>query len=356
MDDPLRQHEARVYHRARRRIGFASGIVSFALLVALVAAAGDIGGWWTLAVLGPGLWLAGLPFGVLGYRLSRRHGLSRQAPRGWFGDRLKGAAVGAVLGGAAAAGLLGLQRVLPDGWPVAAWAAAAALSLVMVVLFPIVLLPIFLRSEPLQEGPLADVLWRTAREAGVAIRELRLLKMGEKTSAANAMVAGLGPTRRIYVGDTLAEERDGEDDGALARTRVVLAHELGHQVHQDVWRLLGASLPTLAVGMAGCWAGVQLLAPDGPGHLTALPAAVLGYGIASALVSPLGAAYSRRLERGADRYAVELTGEGETYALAFERLVEQNLSELDPPWLYHLLTGSHPAPRERIAAARRWQD
>jgi Zn-dependent protease with chaperone function len=53
---------------------------------------------------------------------------------------------------------------------------------------------------------------------------------------------------------------------------------------------------------------------------------------------------------------VELTGEGETYALAFERLVEQNLSELDPPRLYHLLTASHPAPRERIAAARGWQD
>ena len=63
-----------------------------------------------------------------------------------------------------------------------------------------VLLPIFLRSRPLDPGPLADALTQTAAQAGVAVRELRLLLMGEKTSAANAMVAGLGPTVRIYVG------------------------------------------------------------------------------------------------------------------------------------------------------------
>jgi STE24 endopeptidase len=220
----------------------------------------------------------------------------------------------------------------------------------------VVLLPLFLKSEPLAEGRLADELWRTARAAGVTVRELRLLRMGEKTSAANAMVAGLGPTLRIYVGDTLTEERDEGADGALARTRVVLAHELGHHAHGDVWRLLALSALTTAVGMAGVWVGVETLAPHGAGHLSAIPAAALGYAAASTLVSPLGAAYSRRRERAADRYAVALTGEGETFALAFERLVEQNLAELDPPRVYHLLTGSHPAPRERIEAARARQD
>jgi Zn-dependent protease with chaperone function len=40
------------------------------------------------------------------------------------------------------------------------------------------------------------------------------------------------------------------------------------------------------------------------------------------------------------------------FARALERLVARNLGELDPPRLHHLLTASHPAPRERIAAAR----
>lgn len=356
VDDPLRQAEARVYNRARRRMGLASGALSLALLAGLAVIAGRIGGWWTLAGLGPGLWLAELPAGYAGYRLARRHGQSRQKPAGWLADRLKGTAVGAVLGGLAAAALLGLMRLWPHGWPFGAWAAAVAFSALLAVVWPVVLLPIFLRSEPLREGPLADELWRTARAAGVAVRELRLLHMGEKTAAANAFVAGLGPTLRIYVGDTLAEQRDEDAGGALARTRVVLAHELGHHVRRDSWRLMALSAGLTALGIAGSWAAVELAAPDGPGHLTALPAVVLGYALASALGSPLAAAYSRRRERAADRYALELTGEGETYAAAFERLAEQNLAELDPPRLYHLLTGSHPALRERIETARGWQD
>ena len=109
------------------------------------------------------------------------------------------------------------------------------------------------------------------------VRELRLLKMGEKTAAANAMVAGLGPTVKIYVSDTLAEPEEGEDEGgALARTRVVLAHELGHHVHHDLWRLLTMSVATLGVGIAGAWAAIEAFAPHGAGHLSTLPAAVLG--------------------------------------------------------------------------------
>ena len=47
-----------------------------------------------------------------------------------------------------------------------------------------------------------------------------------------------------------------------------------------------------------------------------------------------------------------MTGQGERYAVTFERLVAQNLMELRPPKLWHTLTASHPMPAERIAAAR----
>jgi STE24 endopeptidase len=79
---------------------------------------------------------------------------------------------------------------------------------------------------------------------------------------------------------------------------------------------------------------------------------VIGFSLASTVLSPLGAAYSRRRERAADRYAVSVTGQGERYAETFERLVEQNLLELHPPRVWHTLTASHPTPAERIASAR----
>jgi STE24 endopeptidase len=142
-------------------------------------------------------------------------------------------------------------------------------SVALSVLFPVLLLPLFMKSEPLSDGPMADELWATVRSSGVPVKEMRLLHMGEKTSAANAMVAGLGPTLRVYVGDTIAEGEDAEE--GLTDTRLVLAHELGHHAHGDVWRLLGITALTLAAGMAGAWLGVRELSPDGPGHLTSLP-------------------------------------------------------------------------------------
>ena len=346
----LRQDEARPYNRARRRIGYASTAVGLVALVAVVVAAGSLGTWGCIAALGIALPLLDMPFAVAGYRLSRRYGLSRQTPGGWLADRAKGLAVGAVLGVAVAGGLILIQRAAGDLWPLPAWAAAVALGGLLAALFPVLLLPLFLKSEQMAGGELADAMWATAKAAGVKVRELRLLKMGEKTAAANAMVAGLGPTLRVYVGDTIAEGSEAET--GIEDTRLVLAHELGHHVTNDVWRLLAWSALALAAGMAGAWASVRWLAPDGPGHLTCLPALMIGFMLASSAISPLGAAYSRRRERAADAYAVSVTGQGERYAETFERLVEQNLMELRPPRLWHALTASHPMPADRIAAAR----
>jgi len=349
-EDPLRQRQAREYHRTRRRLGAVDSVMGLVALVAIVAGAGALGGWGCAAALVLVLPALSLPFGYAGHVLSRRNGLSRQTTGGWLADAAKARAVGLVLGTIAAAGVLACQRAWPDGWPLPAWAAGMVVLIALSVLWPVLLLPLFMKSEPLRDGPLADALWQTVRTTGVPVRDMRLLHMGEKTSAANAMVAGLGPTLRVYVGDTIGEQAD--DQTAVTDTRLVLAHELGHHARHDTWRMFTVSAAALAVGLAGAWLAVRELAPDGPGHVTALPALLLGFSLASTLVSPLGAAYSRRRERAADAYAVSVTGAGERYAETFERLVSQNLMELRPPRLWHALTASHPAPAERIAAAR----
>src|SRR5436305_13383281 len=224
--DPLRQAEATAYNRVHRRLAWADTAVGLAALVAVVAAAGSLGGWGCVAALAIVLPALSLPFGYAGYRLSRRHGLSRQTPGGWLADQGKARPVGLALGAPVALGLLGLQRLWPGWWPLPAWAGAMVLVVALSVLWPVLLLPLFLKSEPLADGPLADALWETVRATGVRVKEMRLPRRGEKTSAANAMVAGLGPTLRVYIGDTIGE--DAAADVALTDTRLVLAHELGH--------------------------------------------------------------------------------------------------------------------------------
>ena len=173
---------------------------------------------------------ASLPFSVLGWRASRRVGLSRQTAAGWAADHAKGLALGMVLIVPAAVVVTLLQRRAPAAWPLLVWLVATLMSLVVTILAPVVILPLFLRAERLESGALWQMTRDVCARAGVAVDDVRLLAMSEKTSGANAAVVGIGPTRRILLGDTLVDSDD------LAETRAVLAHELAHHKHHDMWR------------------------------------------------------------------------------------------------------------------------
>ena len=74
---------------------------------------------------------------------------------------------------------------------------------------------------------------------------------------------------------------------------------------------------------------------------------VLGF-----LVTPIVAAWSRRLEREADRVAIEVTRAPEAFVAAMERLGQLNLAERQPGRLRELLFATHPSLEARIAAGR----
>jgi STE24 endopeptidase len=215
---------------------------------------------------------------------------------------------------------------------------------------------LFLRSTALPPGALRDELLGLARRAGVSVSAVRVLHAGAKTAAVNAFVAGFGPTRRIMLFDTLLGEEEAPDAARLSETRAVLGHELGHHRSLDLWRFVGLGAATTFASFAIA-AGLLAIAPDalahgGAGSIASLPAFALCLGLAELPFGLITAAYSRRRERAADAFGVQLVGSGEAFARALERMCAQNLAELAPPWLYVTLRMSHPAPAERIAAAR----
>ena len=358
----LRQDEARAYRRASRRRGRYAAAVSFAVLVAAALVADTVDGWLPgpapvraallVLVLGVVHEALQLPFGLAGHRAAAAAGLSVQSVSGWLSDRAKGWMIAAVLGLPAVALLVAGQRALPDGWPYAAWGASLALSLVITVLAPVLLLPLFLRSEPLAPGALRTMAEELVARSHLRVRDIRLLIMSEKTTSANAAVVGLGPTRRILLGDTLTG--DQEDDERLAEARAVLAHELAHHAHGDMWRGLSleaaSSLIVWPVAAALLAWLPEALAHGGAGDPASLPAFALAFGVVSLPLGLVSAWHSRRRERAADAYAYRLA-DGESFARAMERLVASNLGELMPPWLTRV-RASHPPSGERIAAAR----
>ena len=105
-------------------------------------------------------------------------------------------------------------------------------TVVMANLAPILILPLFYKFSPLPEGELTQRLLALADRAHTRVRGVFTMHMSNKTTAANAALMGLGNTRRIVVGDTMLDRYTPDE------IEVVLAHELGHHVHHDIWKLI----------------------------------------------------------------------------------------------------------------------
>ncbi|MBT8226683.1 MAG: M48 family metalloprotease [Dactylosporangium sp.] len=298
--------------------------------------------------------LATLPIAAWQHRIVRRYGLSTQDWGAWGVDVLKSYAIGAVIGAVAVAGFFTITRLAPRWW----WAPAAACAAVLVVLvsfvYPVLVEPVFNRFTPMAQGQLRDELTTLAERDGVPVRDVLVADASRRTRAVNAYVSGFGPTRRIVVYDTLLGE------APPAEISSVVAHELGHARDRDVLvgtllGALGAAAAVVGLYLLGSWGG--LLRRAGVDSLTqprAVALIVALVALAGLAAGPVQAGISRRIEARADAHALTLTRDPATFEAMQARLSRVNLGDPDPPWLEHLLFGSHPSTVERMAAARAW--
>jgi STE24 endopeptidase len=117
--------------------------------------------------------------------------------------------------------------------------------------------------------------------------------------------------------------------------------------------MIGATVFVLVVWLLLRWPTLRAaIGASAPGDPKVAPFLLLLGSAVGLLVSPLGAALSRRWERQADAFSLELTHDPETFESTHRRLALTNLADLAPPRLVYLAWSSHPTPPERIAAAR----
>jgi len=239
--------------------------------------------------------------------------------------------------------------VWPEGWWLAAGAIFAALIVGLTNVAPVLLVPLFYSVKPLAREALSMRLLRLAERAGARVLGAYEWGLGEKTKKANAALTGIGRTRRILVSDTmLAEYTDDEIE-------VVLAHELAHHVHGDIWKGIAFEAALIVTGFfLAARALSALVAPlrlGGSDDVAGLPLLLLAAGAVSLVLVPVRHTMSRAFERSADRFALDLTRNPAAFISAMRRLGAQNLAEDRPSRLVQLLFYSHPPLRERIAAA-----
>jgi STE24 endopeptidase len=284
--------------------------------------------------------------------LEHRYGLSTESVRRWIVDQLKGAALG---GGFSLAGFWALyfaMRHWPHWWWLAAAAGFATVVVVLTRLAPVLLMPIFFTFRPLGRTELGERLLALSRRAGVSVTEASEWQLSDRTKKANAALTGFGRTRRILLSDTLLASYSDDE------IEVILAHELAHQVHHDIWRGIAVQTLVMTLGFFVASRVLAVAAPrlgwQGVADVAGLPVLLLSAGLLSLLLLPAVNAASRRMERAADRFALSMTGNVEAFSSAMRRLAEQNLSEEHPSRFARWMFYTHPPVRERIDAAQAW--
>jgi STE24 endopeptidase len=287
-----------------------------------------------------------MPVRVLGRRRRIAVGLDTQSWRGWLTDQAKAQAISLLFAAGAGAGILVAVRRFPRSWWLPVSAASVGVGAVLAALAPVVLDPIFNDFTRLPEGETrADVL-ALARDAGVTVGEVYSVDASRRTTAANAYVTGLGPTKRVVLFDTMLDGYSRDE------VRLVVAHELGHVRHRDVPRNVAfMALVAPAVAWAVQQVSGRLSAERGtPGSL---PALALSAALVAAPLAPISSRLSRAMERRADQFSLELAGpEAAGAFISFERgIAVQNVADLEPPrWLTGVMA-SHPPTLERIGMA-----
>ena len=282
--------------------------------------------------------------------LDRRYGLSRDRLRTWIVRRVTTTFLCVLVCALAAVFVYVAVRSWPTSWWMMAGIFFSAWTITLTHVAPVLILPWFYHFRPLAQRPLRARLESLTRRVGAPVTKILEWQLGQNTPRPNATLVGIGRTRQVLLTDTLLAEYSDDE------IEVVLAHELGHHVHRDIWRTVAyeAVAATLVFGAAHWvvgWAS-GFLGIESQSDVAGLPLGVLTAGVVVMLLAPVTNSLSRSHEKRADEYALEVTGNPGAFVSVLRRVSAQHLAEDRPSrlvkWFFYL----HPPLSDRLASVR----
>jgi STE24 endopeptidase len=292
-----------------------------------------------------------------GYVRQHEYGLSNQSLGRWFGEWLKGVAVG----GAGVGLVLWIPYLLlrksPSRWWLYAGLATVPIAALTLVITPVWVDPLFNEYVPMQDKKLETRILALAERAGIQGSRVYQVNKSQDTKAVNAYVTGLGGTKRIVLWDTILAKL--EPDQVL----FVTAHEMAHFVlrHTLAFIVAAAILTLVSLYVVHRVAGrliERFSRRFGFDHLSdvaSFPLLLLLGSLVSLILAPAVLAFNRYQEHEADRFALEITRDNRAAATTFVRLQQENLSVPRPGTLYMLWRGSHPSLGDRVDFANHYR-
>jgi STE24 endopeptidase len=308
------------------------------------SAAGRLGTGMLLGMLGFALvWAVQLPFTVAELWWERRHDLTQVG----YVDAVLGNWL--ALGGeftflcVALAVVMGFARRVGDNW----WLPAAPVFVGLALLFAFVN-PWLTDTHPLHDAKLRAAATRLEKIEGVPRTPIEVEPTRDITSLPNAEATGIGPSRRVILWDTLLDGRF-TDREVIA----VLAHEIGHLNHNDIWRYVGW-YALLAFPGAFLIARITRTR-GGMARPQAVPLSLLALVGLSLLAQPLDNVFSRRVEAAADWASLQATKDPNAERQLFRRFLPTTLSQPNPPTWDYVMLENHPTIMQRLAMVEAWR-
>ena len=293
--------------------------------------------------------LADLPFDYYhSFVIEDRYGFNTKTIKIWISDLVKSLLVIIVLGGFLLSALLLMLTYAGMNWWVWAWVVFLCFQLLMTVLYPTVIAPLFNKFTPLEENNLKADIEQLAKKEGIEIEGIYQMDATRRTRHTNAYFSGLGKAKRIVLFDSLIQSHSQEE------VLSILAHEIGHLKKNHIKKQLVISsvvslfLFYLASELITCHVMYESFGFSNTPYYVGLFLVGILWEPVSFFLSPLGMAISRRFEREADLYSIEITKRAKPLSTALKKMAKKNLSNLKPHPLYVFFNYSHPPLLERI--------
>jgi STE24 endopeptidase len=280
--------------------------------------------------------------------IEEKYGFNRSDFKTWILDVLKSGSLSLFFLIILLGPLLWTIRVFPHTWWFWGFVAISIVQLLAVALYPVLIAPLFNKFEPLADAELAERVRRLAEQVGMKTSGIFQMDAGRRSTHSNAYFTGLGKTKRIVLFDTLLQAHTHEE------ILGVLAHEMGHFRLKHVLKSYLLSEAGLFVGLYLTyllvnWDALYTTFGFDPAH-SYLGLFVVGifWQKAGFFLRPPFSALSRRFERQADAFAVDLLKRPEALAAALKKMAGHNLSNLTPHPFYVWFYYSHPPMIERV--------
>jgi len=285
--------------------------------------------------------------------IEEKYGFNKTTRTTFFVDKLKGWAMGAVIGGLLLSAIIWFyMRTETDFWWYT-WIVIGVFSILMNMFYARLIVPLFNKQTPLEDGSLRSKIEAYAKQVGFTLDKIFVINGSKRSTKANAYFSGFGSEKRVTLYDTLINNLEEEEIVA------VLAHEVGHYKKNHIIFNLFASLLTtgFTLWLLSLFVGNPLLSealhvPQPSFHIGLVAFGVL-YTPVSEITGLLMNYLSRRFEYQADHYA-KTTYAAPPLISGLKKLTKNSLSNLTPHPAYVKAHYSHPTLLQRFNKLQSW--